>query len=279
MKTATKFRSALKNAARTYWFPCGIGLVLLLAYSAPSVGASMDRCGFIKIAVIAIFLTTGFISSPKSISRNVGNWRCHALVQGFSFVLIPAAILLSSGWLPDGPLKYGVYLVAVLPTTISSCVAFTIAAGGSASCAILNAVGGNLIGVFISPVLFGLLTGQFMSQGIGGIGWKIINLCLLVLLPFVVAPAIEEILKPMGVIFLLETRPHYLRSAFHVVVLCVVGALVFATLENLLFRRFREIKCGKGTHLHIEQEREEIEELIKIIQKARAKQALTKEKK
>lgn len=55
------------------------------------------------------------------------------------------------------------------------------------------------------------------------------------LLAFVVAPVIEEVLKPSGIIWLLEKRPHYLLSAAHVVVLCVVGALVFATLENLVY--------------------------------------------
>ena len=55
------------------------------------------------------------------------------------------------------------------------------------------------------------------------------------LLPVLFAPVIEEILKPAGVIWLLERRPHYLLSPLHVVLLCMLGALVFASLENLLY--------------------------------------------
>jgi len=55
------------------------------------------------------------------------------------------------------------------------------------------------------------------------------------LLVILLAPTIEEVLKPSGVIWIFEKRPHFFLSAGHVVLLCVVGALVFATLENLLY--------------------------------------------
>ena len=55
------------------------------------------------------------------------------------------------------------------------------------------------------------------------------------LLIFLVGPAIEEILKPSGVIWLFEKRKSLLRSRAHIIILCMIGALSFATLENIFY--------------------------------------------
>lgn len=81
------------------------------------------------------------------------------------------------------------------------------------------------IGLALVGGLFAVL-GAFIEESRSGAG---------ILLAVVLAPVIEEALKPSGVIWLLEKRPHYLLSPVHVVVLCILGALVFATLENLVY--------------------------------------------
>ncbi len=201
----TRFPAIPQKLVRTYWFLAGVGLVLLLAYLAPGVGLTLDRLGFRTLSVIAMFLITGLIISAKGVARDVGNWRCHALVQSFSFILAPIVIYLTSWWVSDGAVKDGLYLIAVLPTTVSSCVAFTVASGGSGACAVVNAVGGNFMGVFLSPILLGFLTGEFAAHGLAGVGAKIFRLCLLVLLPFAVGqvirlrlPAIADKMKGKG---------------------------------------------------------------------------------
>ena len=55
---------------------------------------------------------------------------------------------------------------------------------------------------------------------------------------FLVAPAIEEICKPLVVVFLIELRPHWLRRGRHAIAICLLSALVFATIENLLYLHF-----------------------------------------
>jgi RsiW-degrading membrane proteinase PrsW (M82 family) len=70
----------------------------------------------------------------------------------------------------------------------------------------------------------GVLTALYQEMLYGG-----------VLLPVLVAPAIEEVCKPIGVIFMLERRSHWLRSRGEVVFMAALGALVFATLENLVY--------------------------------------------
>lgn len=50
-----------------------------------------------------------------------------------------------------------------------------------------------------------------------------------------VAPIIEELCKPIGLIILLDKRPGWIRSKWEIVILAVLAAAVFATLENLLY--------------------------------------------
>ena len=61
-----------------------------------------------------------------------------------------------------------------------------------------------------------------------------------------VGPAIEEACKPIGVILMLEKFPHWLRSRKQVLLLAVLGALVFATLENLVYVHFYHPTGGPG---------------------------------
>ena len=66
------------------------------------------------------------------------------------------------------------------------------------------------------------------------------------LLAVLVAPAVEEVCKPIGVIFMLEKRAHWLRSGRQVVLLAVLGSLVFATLENLMYARVYHPEGGSS---------------------------------
>ena len=61
-----------------------------------------------------------------------------------------------------------------------------------------------------------------------------------------VGPAIEEACKPIGVILMLEKRAHWLRSRKHVVIMAVLGALVFATVENLVYVHVYHPRGGTG---------------------------------
>ena len=55
----------------------------------------------------------------------------------------------------------------------------------------------------------------------------------------VVAPLVEEVVKPVGVMYIMEKRFHWLRSRRQVVVMAALGAVAFATLENLMYIHIR----------------------------------------
>lgn len=44
-------------------------------------------------AVAFIFLISGLQLAPQKLKKNVTNWRLHVIVQGISFVVIPAIVL------------------------------------------------------------------------------------------------------------------------------------------------------------------------------------------
>jgi len=209
-----------RKLVRTYWFVAGIGAVLGLAYVTPEAGHLLSEYGAKKAAVIAIFLMSGLTTPLRHLGEDVGRWRCHLLVQSFSFMLIPTALYLTSGWLPDGPVRYGVYLVAVLPTTTSSCVVFTTAAGGRSSCALLNAVGGNLIGIVLSPLLLGLAVGYGGTTDLHSVSKAVRALCWLVLLPFVLGGVCGYVLPQRAVARVKRIQPVAAQTCVLLLMFC-----------------------------------------------------------
>lgn len=67
-----------------------------------------------------------------------------------------------------------------------------------------------------------------------------------VLLLVVVAPAVEEICKPLALVFLLDKRPRWLRSRAEILVLAGLSGLIFASLENLLYLFWSHPDGGTG---------------------------------
>lgn len=56
-----------------------------------------------------------------------------------------------------------------------------------------------------------------------------------VLIPFVAAPMIEEVMKPSGVYLLLARWPQVLTSRSYTALLAALGGLSFAAVENILY--------------------------------------------
>lgn len=84
--------------------------------------------------------------------------------------------------------------------------------------------------IYLLGILGGLL-GAAVVMSLSFAPW-----CLfLPLLSFVMAGPLEELCKPIIVVLLLERRPYWLRTRVEVVVLMLMSALSFATLENILY--------------------------------------------
>lgn len=156
---------ALKNflqVLRKNWMLVGVVLAITGAKAAPGIGAKdgplYPDITVKYLAVALIFFLSGLGLRPRQLAGAVANVPLHALIQGFTLILVPifvrylvAPFLLAAGL--DHWLCEGLVAVACLPPPVSSAVILTKAAGGNEASAIFNSAFGSLLGVFVTPVL------------------------------------------------------------------------------------------------------------------------------
>ncbi|RZT09123.1 solute carrier family 10 (sodium/bile acid cotransporter), member 7 [Duganella sp. CF402] len=148
-----------------------------LAMIATVVAASLFPChgqgavifnGITHVGVSLLFFLHGAKLSREAVIAGVTHWRLHLLVLLCTFALFPLLGLLLKPVLtplvtPD--LYLGILFLCMLPSTVQSSIAFTAAARGNVPAAICSASASNLFGIFITPLLVGLLTSAQMSGG------------------------------------------------------------------------------------------------------------------
>lgn len=146
---------------RRYWFLFGILCALVLGYLFPGFGTAVNPEGISgTVAVILLFFIAGLTLPSDSIRSGVRNYRLHLYVQFFIFVCIPVFVFCTT--LPfrnliDRKVLTGLYAVAILPTTVSSCIVFTQLSGGNVVGSMFNSALANILGILISPLLLSLL--------------------------------------------------------------------------------------------------------------------------
>lgn len=152
-----------------HWFIVGIVLAIGLAAAVPDLGRaggwiaaqySIQYC-----AVIVIFILSGMSLKTRVLLNAAAKLPVHVLIQLLSLGLTPLvgfAVFkgLSASSL-DQFLVDGLMIATAMPTTISTNVVFTKGAGGNEAIALINAVIGNIIGIFVSPGLLQLYLGKY----------------------------------------------------------------------------------------------------------------------
>ncbi len=138
-----------------------------------------------SFAVALLFFLQGARLSRAALVAGAEHWRLHAALTSATFVLFP---LLGLGLWAAAPhalpqsLWSGVLFVWVLPSTVQSSIALTSIARGNVAAAVCSAAGSNLAGLFLTPILFGLLSGVHASAiSLAGIE----QIALQLLVPFV----------------------------------------------------------------------------------------------
>jgi sodium/bile acid cotransporter 7 len=148
-----------------------------LAMIATVIAASFFPChgqgeiifnNITHVAVSLLFFLHGAKLSREAVIAGITHWRLHLLVMLCTFALFPLLGLLLKPVLtplvtPD--LYLGILFLCMLPSTVQSSIAFTAAARGNVPAAICSASASNLFGIFLTPVLVGLLTSAQMAGG------------------------------------------------------------------------------------------------------------------
>lgn len=146
------------------WFVVGLIAAVALAGAFPEAGASggwLRAEITTKIAVAMLFLIRGMLLPLKSARQGLVSWRLHVVVHAFMFILIPllaVALMEGTRFLVELPfsLRTGFFLLATLPTTVSTSSVFTSLTHGNTTAAVFNATVSNLLGVVLAPLAMDL---------------------------------------------------------------------------------------------------------------------------
>lgn len=106
--------------------------------------------------------------SREAIIAGGSHWRLHLWVMCSTFVLFPVLGVLFARWAPvnvDPMLYSGFLYLCILPATVQSAIAFTSLAGGNVAAAVCSASASSLLGIFLSPLLVGLVMNIHGAQG------------------------------------------------------------------------------------------------------------------
>lgn len=195
-----------------------------LALIAPDIGRSdgpLHLGPVTGLGIALVFLLHGANLAPDKLLAGLRNWKLHLFVQACTFLLFPLigvtlAKVLGGHIAPA--LLTGIFFLCVLPSTISSSVAFTAMAGGNVAAAVFNATLSNFIGIVVTP----LLVSQWLHAAGGGlpVGQAILSVSVQLLLPFMLG----QFLRPHVHAWLSHHKPLVNRVDRGVIVLIVYSS-------------------------------------------------------
>jgi sodium/bile acid cotransporter 7 len=227
---------------RKNWFLVGIVVALVTGYLLSGSADRLNPAGWTnRIIVIVLFLITGLTLPSDRIRQDLASPKLHLFVQAVMFVVAPALFLTAIPLFRDtmdGRLLVGILGLAVLPTTVSSCIVFTQSAGGNTVAAVFNSALANTAGIFLSPLLLSLLLSRSgAALPTGQLLVTLRSLALYMLVPIAAGQ--------IGRIWLrerIERHKTKLGIASSTLILMVVVLAFSRTASNPEFRRvFREL--------------------------------------
>ncbi len=229
---------------REHWFLLGLlgiaGLTLLDGTGAVAGIGKWLKGHYGPNGVIAlIFFLSGLILRSEEIRSGLGDVKGTLAAMATIAVLAPlAAVVLNLlPWTPG--LRIGLFLVAVMPTTLTTGVVMTGAAGGNMAHALLITILSNALGVLTVPLSLSLLMG--LGKEMAGVPidrWALMmQIAWLVLAPLVLGMAF----KKKG-----DALCPAMRRAVPVVNQCLVLAILW-----MAFSEAKSTVIGGGAQLGI----------------------------
>lgn len=150
-------------------FTLGLVLTVALASLLPVSGGAAEVFDSVTtVAIGLLFFLHGAKLSREAIVAGAMHWRLHLVVLAGTFILFPLMGLLFKPLAVDvlGPDLYlGVLFLCVLPSTVQSSIALNAMARGNVPAAICSASASNFAGVFLTPMLVGLLLAKTQTGG------------------------------------------------------------------------------------------------------------------
>ena len=207
---------------------------ILLARAYPPLGARYlapkITAGWIYVCII--FVLSGLGLKTEAFAKAFQQLWFNLYVQVFNFALVSAAVYVGcSGLVRVGILSRdladGMIVCSCLPMTINMIIVLAKASGGDESLAVVNAAAGNMIGVFVSPVL---ILGYLGVKGDVDLTHVFFKLALRVVLPVMVGQTMRKTMPRL----MAYQRSHKKQfRKFQEYSLCFIVYTVFCrTFEN-----------------------------------------------
>ncbi len=170
---------------------------IVLASFLPVTGQAADTLATVgTLAVALLFFFHGAALSRKQIVDGATHWRLHILITALTFVFFPLAVLPINGlsnlipeWMPKD-LGLGFLYLGVLPSAVSSSIAYTAMAKGNVPAAICSAAASNVFGMMLTPFLLLLLVSTSGAADFS-VTEALKDIVLQLLLPFAVGHAMR----------------------------------------------------------------------------------------
>ncbi len=184
-------KDSVNKWMKNNWLIIGELIAIGLAWMNPSFGATggplRPEITISKIAISIIFFINGIAlnlnSSPSEMKSSV---KTNSFIQIFNFAGFTLAVRALAEFYPDPAFRDGLRVLSCLPCTINISVAQTLAAGGNMGTAIFNAIFGNVLGVFLTPLLCIWMLGASSSVSLFG---TLKKLGSIVILPLILGQA------------------------------------------------------------------------------------------
>jgi sodium/bile acid cotransporter 7 len=145
----------LKKHSFTLWLLFGVILAILFP-SYGSKGGLLCPGLTTNIGVWLIFFLQGIALPTSELAKGYNPKRLHAFVLLWNYIIFPiivGALILPLSDVISDELKIGFWMLAILPTTVSSAVVFSTVSKGNTSNAIFSTVFSNLLSVLFVPTI------------------------------------------------------------------------------------------------------------------------------
>lgn len=210
-----RFLNALWNFYSNNDFIVQVVIAILLARAYPPLGADylQPHITATWICVVFIFVLAGLGLKTEEFKKAFQRFYFNVAVQAFNFGVVSSIVfglsraLVLVDAIPQS-LADGMVVCASLPLTINMCLVLTKSAGGDEASAIFNAAFGNMVGVFLSPVLILGYLGVTGDVDLFSVFYK---LALRVVLPVTFGQALQKF-SPTVVSFVKEHKKRFKKA-------------------------------------------------------------------
>jgi len=170
---------------------------VLLATLIPVQGAAKDIAAILfNAGIFAVFLLHGIRLERHEVKAGLRNIRLQGTIFIWVFGVMLAIGLLFSRAVDQvlpADVALGFLFLGVLPSTVQSATSYCAIAKGNVAASVVASAFINLVGVFLSPLLFAVLA---RAAGVEITSDTIIKLATILVLPFVLGQAFQKRLRP-----------------------------------------------------------------------------------